>query len=181
MAKDSRLAKDLNQVREQLLRISALSGTLARHLPDAQSIAWDGHPEANAEQTPNPDEEPGDVGKAPPKSTRAREALRALKDRQTGIPAVEDSLIRKTGDVLKLFSGPGADTELRGTLLGWNDSKTGEWLPHTPSLELGQRLAAQRRREKRAPRTGETAHERLEAQPRAPKAPGEDPNLRRPA
>lgn len=177
---DRRIDKELNAIRESLLSISAKASVLAKHLPDAQSVAWDEHPETNAESTFDPAEHPpGTPKRPPPKSTKARNALRALRDNQTGIPALEAQLMRMAGNVLKLFSGPGSDTTLRGTLLGWNDPKTGEFVPHSPSLEMKRALEAQQRRETRAPRTGETTHERLEQQQTAPREPGIDPNLRR--
>ena len=174
MATDRRLAKDVNLLAVQLERIVMAAEFLRKNLPDVQSLAWD----QPAPDSNYPAVEPGE-NPPPTKADRARELIRALRS-GSGINQVEAALNDFARDTAKLFVAPKADDSMRGTLLGETDSE-GRFMPHSPNLEMLRLLAAQRRREARAPRTGEIAHERLEAQPRAPKAPGEDPNLRRPA
>ena len=190
MANDRRLDKDFGLFRQQLLRIIAVSEWLLKHSSDIQRLAWDqSHPDANYPSFDDRADELARIAKGlPPRelpglsqADKARRFRERMKDSHNGAGRAEAILNDLFSGGVKLFrGGPKADDTKRGILMGSEDAR-GQFIPDTPKREFEEALAAQRRREKRAPRTGETAHERLEPQPRAPKEVGEDPNLRKPA
>ena len=165
---DRRLTRDLNRTADELISIAGLAENLAKHLRDVQSLGFDHD---------HPDRENFDVDGKAFGPTMARELLARLRDKAHGVPALERQLLRHTDILRRLFVGKPAE-DLRGTLLGWFDDER-RFVAHSPSSELATLLKAQRRREERAPRTGETTHERLEAQASAPKVRGLDPHEQR--
>lgn len=175
MAKDARLDRKLNLIRAQAEAVQVLAGFIASHLNDAQSLAWEQtHPDSNF-----PAQEEGEQGKFS-SADRARALIERLQSKSTGMAHVEDVLTGYAREMAKLFHGAKPDDTHRGTLLGWKDSQ-GRFVAHSAKLEMADKLRRQAIREARAHRTGETTHKRLEKQPLAPKEPGVDPNLRRPA
>lgn len=160
---DRRLSRDLNLVSDELEAVARQAAFLATHLRDAQSLAFDQkHPDAVNDKTNRL------------ANDNARQMVASLK-REVG--KIEAALNDQVAAMRKLFSGPKADDELRGTLLGW--FKNGQFVPHSANLEHRRLLGAQARREARAAKTGETTHARLEPQLRAPKIQGADPHEER--
>lgn len=158
---DHRLSREMAAWADQLTSIAGLASLLARHLRDVESVGFDHDDPTHTDPTAN----------------KARSIVEFLRDQRKGLAEVERMVMRQASAMRQIFTAPAAE-DLRGTLLGWFDD-TGRFVAHSPSSELASLLKAQRRREARAPRTGETTHERLEPQAKAPKVRGLDPHEER--